>query len=134
MNLRLLDQRVDLYELEALALQQALQGYLHELSERATLRRVPLAEALSIKPVCRVLQRLQQLCGGEWLTAARGTRRPVPRARVLRLEYDELLQLLALHQAGELTAMRAPHADALQVCLAKVHQRGQNLGSLFQVR
>lgn len=131
--MRSLDQRVDLYELEAFALQCALQRYLHDLMARSTMRPVPLAEAMSIKPVSRIVQRLQKMANGGWTRPARGGRRPVARARPLRLEVDELLQLNALHKAGELSALLPGHRDPLQVGLGKVHQRAQNLSELFAV-
>ena len=133
MNLRTLDETVDLYELEAYALQGALQHYLYDVTVRSTLRRVPLAEAMSIKPVSRVFQRLQRMVQGPWTKPGRNGKRPVPKARPLRLEYDELLQLNALHTAGELLPILAGHRDPLQVCLGKVNQRVQNLSPLFQV-
>jgi hypothetical protein len=133
MNLRTLDETVDLYELEACALQGALQHYLYDVTVRSTMRRVPLAEAMSIKPVSRVFQRLQRMVEGRWSKPARGNKRPLPKARPLRLEYDELLQLNALNVAGELTPIVAGHRDPLQVCLGKVHQRAQNLSPLFQL-
>jgi hypothetical protein len=133
MNLRTLDETVALYEGEATALQGALQYYLHDVTVRSTLRRVPLAEAMSIKPVARVFARLLKMNQGRWVKPARGRQPPTPRVRPLRLEYDELLQLHALHVAGELQPIIASHQDPLQVCLGKLDQRAQNLSLLFQL-
>jgi hypothetical protein len=133
MNLRELDQKIELWEGEAVALLSALQHYLHDVAVRATMRPMPLAEALSLRPLTSICRQLTRLLCGSWQRAGRGGQRPMARPRSLRLAYDELLQVLKLYQTGELRPLLPDQQPQLQCCLGKVHQRAQNLTSWFQL-
>ena len=66
MNLRHLDQKIDLEWGEARALQQALEHYLYQLAQRSASGSLSTAQALHIKPAGRLLTRLGQLLAGRW--------------------------------------------------------------------
>jgi hypothetical protein len=127
MNLRSLDEKIDLYQDEAIALQVALDYYLLALVHLSGKRPVPLLEALSIKPVSRVHSRLQSMVKS-WPLPRRG--KPL-KTRGLRLEFDELLQLNSIFVAGKLCQAAPDQAVPLRQACGKINQKALNLSPLF---
>ncbi|MCA8830164.1 hypothetical protein [Hymenobacter pini] len=129
MNLRALEQRVDLYHDEAEALHGALSMYHRLLVWRSGQRPLLLEETMSIRATLRVRERLEGLLRGPWPRTARLGRKP----RRWRVEFDELLQLNALLVAGELFAPTVAQRPAFGALYLKLNQKALNLQAHFQL-
>ncbi|WP_400194073.1 hypothetical protein [Hymenobacter sp. B81] len=119
-DLRHLDQKIDLHHQEVAWLASTIEQYLLQLVAKASVRPLDLPQALSIKPLGRIAKRL-------W-SAHRSWKSPL-KPRKIRLEHDEL-QLLT-HLAGQL--QQQCRRDELLTALGKVHQKAILLEPFFQI-
>ncbi|QNE39503.1 hypothetical protein F1C16_08025 [Hymenobacter sp. NBH84] len=134
MNLRHLDQRIDVERHEALALKQSLEHYLYHLAQQSSARGLSTDEALRLKPATRLLTRLSKMFTGTWLRY--GMKRCFQhRPRTWQLEFDELLLLRTLYLAGELPDEGPGSAQRLALwnLLGKIDQKAQRLTSYFSL-
>lgn len=130
MNLRHLDQKIDIERSEARALQQSLQHYHYHLAQLATTHQLTHEQALSIKPTTRVLTRLTRMLIGPWPKYP-SKRLFLHRARKWQLEFDEMLVLLAIWTAGDLHD--GGHCLDMHSVMGKIDQKAQYLSSYFRI-
>ncbi|MCC2546439.1 hypothetical protein LJY25_08280 [Hymenobacter sp. BT175] len=115
--------QLDHYQAEALF--HSLKFYL-----RLLLLEPPLypAQAQSIRPMHRLMLRLEKLLQGDWSPV-----RKKARQRKCKVEFDALLQLNALLREGELFPAQFHYTGSLNAVHLQVNQQAQNLTGFFQL-
>lgn len=129
MNLKALDQTLELHRHEAEALRDALSMYQRLLAWRSGERPLYLAETMSLRPMTRVHEQLCRLLAGTWPR----TPRKVLKARRWRVGFDELVQLNVLLVAGELFAADSSMRPGLGSVYLKINQKALNLQAHFRL-
>jgi hypothetical protein len=122
-DLRYLDQKVELYHVELRWLAYALNVYLKHLVMESGRRPLSPEEGLRIKPLGKLAKRLKR-SSDNWQS-------PASKPRKIRLEYDELQLLCRLN--AQLQAQQHERPQLVDA-LGKVQQKALNISQFFALQ
>lgn len=120
------DQQLALYELEAIVLSNSVALYIRHLSHHSQSRPLYFDEGQQLPTGLLLLQRLQQFTHGRWGRTAAGR----PRARKLRLRFNELLLLNRLLRQEKLVSMDFASLGGVHL---KINHLALNLNQFFEL-